>query len=100
MGGKVRLTLQYFPYDGDLKRLLFVGDKVIETEAPELVASAAIKAVECLGLDFGAVDVMSNPEHSKPVAVCEVNTSGEMRGQKVIPDAYVKYFREELSNEK
>jgi glutathione synthase/RimK-type ligase-like ATP-grasp enzyme len=96
MGGEVRLTLQYYPYDGDLKRLLFVNNTVKPVDPPQAVKDACIKAVDCLGLDFGSVDVMTNFNHSKPVAVCEVNTSGEMRGQKIIADAYVKYFREEL----
>jgi glutathione synthase/RimK-type ligase-like ATP-grasp enzyme len=94
MGGKARLCLQYYPYDGDLKRLLFVNDTVRQVTSPALVEQAAIKAVECLGLDFGAVDVMSNPEG---VAVCEVNTAGEMRGQKIIAQTYVNYFREVIN---
>lgn len=52
----------------------------------------AVDAVQCLGLDFGAVDVLSNPtDASLPRhVVCEVNTSPSLADY--LTTRYAKYF--------
>jgi glutathione synthase/RimK-type ligase-like ATP-grasp enzyme len=52
----------------------------------------AIKAIEALGLDFGAVDIIYNQKEDK-YYVLEVNTAPGLEGQSVIDytDAFVKY---------
>lgn len=51
--------------------------------------AAAQLAVETLGLDFGAIDVLVGGEGE--VVVCEVNTAPALEGQTL--DAYVKCFK-------
>lgn len=48
-------------------------------ECPELCLETSIKAVEALGLDFGAVDIRYN-DTSKECAVLEVNTAPGLEG--------------------
>jgi len=47
---------------------------------PDDVLSEAIKAVEYLGLDFGAVDIIVGRDDGKPY-VLEVNTSPGLQGE-------------------
>lgn len=56
------------------------------------IVDLAVKTIEVLGLDFGAVDIMADPEDdSFPVAVvCEVNTSPRLEGYTA--KRYAKYF--------
>lgn len=56
------------------------------------IVDLAVKTIEALGLDFGAVDIMSDPlDQNLPVAVvCEVNTSPKLEGYTV--KRYAKYF--------
>ena len=59
------------------------------------VASRSIKAVECLGLDFGAVDILVNTDdHDNFLncAVCEVNTAPGLTGATF--DIYVSVLKE------
>ena len=58
---------------------------------PGPVRDQAIAAVEALGLDFGAVDVIWN-EKQKTAYVLEVNTAPGLEGQTV--DDYVKGFKD------
>ena len=56
------------------------------------IVDLAVKTIEVLGLDFGAVDIMADPlDSSLPIAVvCEVNTSPKLEGYTV--KRYAKYF--------
>lgn len=56
------------------------------------IVSLAVKTIEVLGLDFGAVDIMADPlDSSLPMAVvCEVNTSPRLEGYTA--QRYAKYF--------
>ena len=56
------------------------------------IVDLAVKTIEVLGLDFGAVDIMADPlDSSLPVAVvCEVNTSPRLEGYTA--QRYAKYF--------
>jgi Glutathione synthase/Ribosomal protein S6 modification enzyme (glutaminyl transferase) len=54
------------------------------------VSLAALEAVEVLGLDYGAVDVMYNAENGK-VAIAEVNTSPEITAE-YTSGKYAEYF--------
>jgi glutathione synthase/RimK-type ligase-like ATP-grasp enzyme len=58
--------------------------------APDNVQAVAIAAVEALGLDFGAADVITN---KKGQAFClEVNTACGLAGKTI--DAYVNFFQQ------
>lgn len=61
------------------------------------VMRAALSAVDILGLDYGAVDVMVNTTNNS-VAVCEVNTAPSIDGPYWI-SRYTRYFKW-LMNEK
>ncbi len=67
---------------------------------PLNVIQAAVKAVEALGLDFGGVDVMSDPvDESLPeCVVCEVNTAPTLSGESYGLGKYVEYFKWLLSD--
>lgn len=56
------------------------------------IVDLAVKTIEVLGLDFGAVDIMADPlDSSLPIAVvCEVNTSPRLEGYTA--QRYAKYF--------
>jgi glutathione synthase/RimK-type ligase-like ATP-grasp enzyme len=58
---------------------------------PEQVIEQARFAVNSLGLDFGAVDIIYN-HHYQLATVLEVNTAPGLEGQTVID--YANYFRE------
>jgi glutathione synthase/RimK-type ligase-like ATP-grasp enzyme len=62
-------------------------------EVPALVASTAIAAVDSLGLDFGAVDILYK-ESTQEVRVLEINTAPGLEGTTL--SRYVNYFRKEL----
>jgi len=61
-----------------------------DVEAPPQVCEYAIKAVELLGLDFGAVDVVYNKLRDKAV-VLEINTAPGLGGESTL-QAYVNAF--------
>lgn len=77
--------------DGKIRNLnngwVFCRDGVA---LPEGVAEQAIKAVQVLGLDFGAVDVIYN--RVRGVYVLEVNTAPGLQGTTV--NSYVKAIRD------
>jgi len=50
-----------------------------------------IKAIDVLGLDFGAVDVLSNAELDPPWVICEVNTAPGLEGYSI--NKYAEYFQ-------
>ncbi len=56
------------------------------------IVSLAVKTIEVLGMDFGAVDIMADPLNSRlPIAVvCEVNTSPRLEGYTA--ERYAEYF--------
>lgn len=60
-----------------------------DVQAPEDVLLQSIKAVESLGLDFGAVDVLTTKKGG--AYVLEVNTACGLAGKTI--DAYVNFFR-------
>lgn len=60
---------------------------------PECVSIEAVKAVEALGLDFGAVDVGYNEKKDEP-CVFEVNSAPGITGTTL--ESYVKAFKEIL----
>lgn len=73
------------------KKTGFSFQVIPQSEWRKEIIEPAIKAVELLGLDFGAVDVMSDPTKPlfgflfnnrplKPVVVCEVNTAPALEG--------------------
>jgi len=65
---------------------IFANDGVV---APDGVLAVATKAVEALGLDFGAVDVLTTKKGE--AYVLEVNTACGLAGRTI--DAYVNYFK-------
>lgn len=67
-----------------------------KVEAPEAVKSAAVEAVKCLGLVFGAVDVLCKKDGT--VAVLEVNTAPGLEGATV--QKYAAALRELTTGEK
>lgn len=56
------------------------------------IVDIAVKTIEVVGLDFGAVDIMSDPvDTNLPIAVvCEVNTSPKLEGYTA--QRYAEYF--------
>lgn len=58
------------------------------SEFPINVCKAGLSSIKALGLDFGAVDIMSDEQGN--VAVCEVNTSPSLEDYCV--SRYAKYF--------
>lgn len=62
-------------------------------EVPEVVKAEAIKAVQALGLDFGAVDIKAKQEATRPehCAVLEVNTAPGVSGNTL--KAYTDVFK-------
>lgn len=69
----------------------------ITAESTDAVERAAIKAVNSLGLAFGAVDVLATGAGEKvnKVAVCEVNTAPSLDGTTTLA-SYEKAFKENL----
>jgi glutathione synthase/RimK-type ligase-like ATP-grasp enzyme len=64
-----------------------------QSEWPIMAIQVAVEAVESMGLDYGAVDVMANPsspEDFPPAVVCEVNTSPSLEGYSI--GKYAEYF--------
>lgn len=59
-------------------------------EPPVCVLEAAKRALECTGLDFGAVDVIYN-ERQEKAYVLEINTAPGLEGQTV--EDYARFFR-------
>ena len=59
-------------------------------QAPDCVVVAAVRAVDSLGLDFGAVDIGYN-KHRGDAAVFEVNTAPGLEGTTL--DKYYEAFR-------
>jgi len=66
---------------------IFANDGVV---APDGVCDVAVKAVEALGLDFGAVDVLTTKKGE--AYALEVNTACGLQGKTL--DAYVNKFRQ------
>lgn len=64
------------------------------TDAPENYLATAVAAVEALGLDFGAVDMVVSKKDGEPY-VLEVNTAPGLEGESTIA-AWTKAFKEEL----
>lgn len=60
-------------------------------EVPARVADAARQALEIIGLDFGAVDVIDNERKQKSY-VLEINSAPGLEGKTV--DDYVRYFND------
>ena len=60
-------------------------------DAPQIVVDNACRAVDCLGLDFGAVDIGYN-RHHESCAVFEVNTAPGLEGTTL--DKYFEAFRD------
>lgn len=60
-------------------------------ETPESVKVQALLAIEALGLDFGAVDIIWNEREQKPY-VLEVNTAPGLTGQTL--QGYIDRFKE------
>lgn len=62
-------------------------------EVPEVVKTEAIKAVQALGLDFGAVDIKAKQEATRPehCAVLEVNSAPGISGNTL--KAYTDVFK-------
>jgi glutathione synthase/RimK-type ligase-like ATP-grasp enzyme len=58
--------------------------------APQAVSDQAIRAIEALGLDFGAVDIIWNEKQQQSL-VLEVNTAPGLEGQTV--NDYAEGFR-------
>jgi glutathione synthase/RimK-type ligase-like ATP-grasp enzyme len=63
-------------------------------QAPHTVIEQAIAAVQALGLDFGAVDVIWNERHTRPY-VLEVNTAPGLTGTTV--SNYAAAFQREYN---
>lgn len=65
----------------------------VDVLLPEVVSNTAKRAVEALGLEFGAVDVLHNEKQDIP-AVLEVNTAPglENRTAEAYAQAFVKHF--------
>lgn len=66
---------------------IFMREGVV---ADEVASSEAIKAVECLGLDFGAVDLIFNEKQGK-YYVLEVNSAPGLTGTTL--ENYTKAFK-------
>lgn len=54
-----------------------------DVDCPDAVVDAAVAAIDSLGLDFGAVDVIYNSHYRRP-AVLEVNTAPGLEGTTLI----------------
>lgn len=67
-----------------------------EIQVPKQVNEQALAAMEAIGLDFGAVDVIWNDLHKKAY-VLEINTAPGLEGSTVI--SYRNYFAEKLGLE-
>lgn len=65
-----------------------------EVQVPKCVDEEALKAMEVIGLDFGAVDVIYN-QHQKKAYVLEINTAPGIEGSTVL--VYRDYFRRKLN---
>jgi len=77
----------------------FVFEYVRRNRWPIGVVRIAIQAVECFGLDFGAVDVLSGaPEPHPKAVVCEVNTAPSLADYAF--SQYLQYFKWLLSHDK
>jgi len=66
---------------------IFANDGVV---APDGVCDVAVKAVDALGLDFGAVDILTTKKGE--AYALEVNTACGLAGKTI--DAYVNFFRQ------
>lgn len=77
---KKRRVESEVPQDGVIKNLangwVFCRDNI--TPPPENINDVAIRSIEALGLDFGAVDILSKDNQ---VYVLEVNTAVGMEGE-------------------
>lgn len=62
----------------------------IDVDVPDVAKQAGIMAVKCLGLDFGAVDIVYNKRSNK-YYVLEVNTACGMEGTTL--QKYVEIFK-------
>lgn len=72
----------------------YVNQVPVADTIPELVKIESIKAVKCLGLDFGAVDIIWN-EALRKAFVLEVNTAPGIEGSTV--ETYEKAIRKHLN---
>lgn len=61
-----------------------------DVNPPEQVLTQASSAINALGLDFGAVDIIWNNHHQR-ATVLEVNTAPGLEGQTI--EDYANYFR-------
>lgn len=67
----------------------------LENELLRDVVRASKRAVVLLGLDFGAVDVMSGAQgHPQPFLISEVNTSPAL--SPLATSKYIKFFKERM----
>jgi len=59
---------------------------------PREAVRIALRAIETVGLDFGAVDMMAEPEDDslEPIVVCEINTSPRL--EDYASSRYAEYF--------
>jgi glutathione synthase/RimK-type ligase-like ATP-grasp enzyme len=66
----------------------------VDEKLPDVVGDAARRAVQALGLHFGAVDVLHNEHHDK-AAVLEINTAPGLDNQTVLwyADALLRIAR-------
>lgn len=66
----------------------------VDVVAPDAVRNQAVAAVQCLGLDFGAVDVLWT--HAGEAYVCEVNTACGLSGTTLTKysEAFVTFLQQ------
>jgi glutathione synthase/RimK-type ligase-like ATP-grasp enzyme len=91
-GGKIVSGLEKPVLEGDLRRNAHVTGEplLVIGSLPGAVERAALDAMEALGLDFGAVDIMTSDEREP--AVLEVNASPGLGDDVRKYEGYVEYL--------
>jgi glutathione synthase/RimK-type ligase-like ATP-grasp enzyme len=102
MSGKVTVIARKHAIQGELRRnrhITHQAQDILKNIDP-YIEQMAIDAVNSVGMDFGAVDIMTSSSHQHKAVVCEINTDpGLLKGGYCAP-YYAEYFIKKAKEKK
>ena len=93
-GGQIHCQLKKHERPGELRRNASITGEPQEviTDMPDHVQEIALRAMDALRLDFGAVDIMTSENHQHKAVICEINVMPGMAQDKRKAQGYIDYF--------
>lgn len=97
MSGKVTVIARKYAKEGEIRRNRGITQHAqdILEDIDDEIKQLAIDAVAAVGMDFGAVDIMSSKQHPHKAVVCEINTDPGLLLNNYCAPIYARYFMEQ-----